>query len=250
MGFWTIADRVIDQVDIVLLIVDARMPEMSDNKLLRDIINQKKKQLVLVFNKKDLVSEEAMFELKRQYPYAFFVSGIKNEGVSRLKTGLMIMAKRSGLEKPRIGVVGYPNVGKSAIINAMAHRARAAVSTKAGTTRGVQWVRVGALQILDSPGVIPYKDSDVKLGIIGAKNPEKIRNEEKVACKIIEMIVEKNKAALEEFYSIKLEDNEDKYDTFLKIGEKRKFLLKGGKIDEHRTAIQIINDWTRGKIKV
>lgn len=249
MGFWTIVDRVIDSVDIVLLVVDARMPEMSNNKRLREIADRKKKKLVVVFNKKDLVSEDGLVELKRKYPYAFFVSGIKNEGVSRLKTELLIMAKRGGIEKPRVGVVGYPNVGKSAIINAMAHRARAAISAKAGTTRGVQWIRVGGLQLLDSPGVIPYKEGEVKLGIMGAKNPEKIRNEEKVACEIIRMIVSKNRNALEEFYGIKISE-EDSYGIFLDIGKKRGFLLKGAKVDEHRTAMQIIRDWTRGKLRV
>lgn len=247
MGFWTIADEMIEKVDIVLLVVDARMPELSKNKLLKRIIDRRKKQLVLVFTKSDLVSRKALNELKRVYPYAFLVSGIKNVGINRLKTHLLIMAKRKGIIEPKIGVVGYPNVGKSALINAMVKRARAKVASKAGTTRGVQWIKAGSLKILDSPGVIPYEDSEMKLGIIGAKNPEKMRNKEKLAWKIISVIVQKDKEILEKFYGLKLEG--DSYDMMLAIGKKRRFLIKGGKIDEDRTAMQIIRDWQSGKLR-
>jgi len=248
MGFWTIVDKVIEKVDIVLLLVDARMPELSKNNTLKGLIDRNRRQLVLVFTKSDLVFRKDLINLKRVYPYAFLVSGVKNIGVNKLKRSLLIMAKRMGIEVPRIGVVGYPNVGKSALINAMAKRARAKVAPRAGTTRGVQWIKAGGLEILDSPGVVPYEDSEVKLGIIGAKDPEKMRNKERVACEIIGFIIQKDKKILENFYNVQLEG--DSYDMFLEIGKRRGFLIKGGKIDENRTAIQIIRDWQQGRLRV
>ncbi|MDP1729552.1 MAG: GTPase [archaeon] len=248
MGFWVIVDNVISKVDIVLLIVDARMPELSKNSKLKYLIDKSKRRLVIVFTKSDLVSRVDIGELKRKYPYAFLVSGVKNIGVNRLKRSLLIMGKRMGLKNPRIGVVGYPNVGKSALINAMAKRARAKVSPRAGTTRGVQWVNAGSLVILDSPGVVPYEDSEFKLGFIGSKDPEKIENKEKVACGIIDFILQKNKKILEDYYGASFDG--DSYDILLAIGKRRGFLMKGGKVDEVRTAIQIIRDWQQGRLRV
>lgn len=248
MGFWTIVDGVIEKVDIVLLVVDARMPKLSKNDVLKRLVDRRKKQLMVVFTKSDLVSRNALGELKRIYPYALLVSGVKNLGVNKLKRHLLIMSKKLKLERPRIGVVGYPNVGKSALINALAKRARAKVAPKAGTTRGTQWVNAGSLSILDSPGVIPYEDSEIKLGLIAAKDPEKVRNKERLACEILGIVVQKDKKILERFYDLNLEG--DSYDMMLAIGKRRGFLIKGGKIDENRTAIQIIRDWQSGRLRV
>jgi len=248
MGFWTIVNKVIGESDIVVFVLDARMPEMSWNDEIDRIITRKKKILVVVFNKIDLISAEELNRLKIKHKGAFFVSGINNIGLKDLKTGLLIQGKRMGLFLPRIGVVGYPNVGKSAIINALAHRSRAKVSAKSGTTRGVQYIKVGDLKILDSPGVVPYEDKEVKLGLLAAKNPEKLRNPEKVAVNVISLFLEQNVEALEKFYNIKV--SEDPYDIFTDIGKKRGFLAKGGVVDERRTAITIVRDWQRGKIKL
>jgi len=59
-----------------------------------------------------------------------------------------------------------------------------------------------------------------------------------------------NKKALEDFYGFSVEENMDSYEIMLKIGQKRKFLLKGGLTDEHRTAMQIIRDWQKGKLRI
>lgn len=245
-----IAENVIKKVQIVLLIVDARMPQLSKNELLEALVARHEGILVRVFTKRDLVSEEGLKELKRLYPDGYIVSGTKNIGVNKLKQGLMIMAKRMGLDRPKVGVVGYPNVGKSALINALAHRARAKVSSKAGTTRGVQWVKAGSLMILDSPGVVPMIDTEVRLAMIGAKNPEKILNPEKVACRIIKDVGGKNPASLKELYGIDYEKQKGDYDALLAIGKARGFLLKGGIVDENRTAMQIIRDWQRGVLRI
>jgi ribosome biogenesis GTPase A len=250
MGFWTIVEHVIRKVQIVLLIVDARMPQLSKNELLESLVAKYDRRLVRVFTKRDLVSEEGLKELRRLYPDGYIVSGTKNIGVNKLKQGLMMMAKRMGLDRPKVGVVGYPNVGKSALINALAKRARTKVSSKAGTTRGVQWVKAGGLMILDSPGVVPMIDTEVRLAMIGAKNPEKIINPEKVACRIIKDVGNKNPGALKEIYGIDYGTYKGDYDAFLGVGKSRGFLLKGGIVDEDRTAMQIIRDWQRGKLRV
>lgn len=248
MGFWTIVDVVLKKSDIVLMVVDARNPDMSNNRVLEDLLIKRRKRTVLVFNKIDLISREALDKLKKDHEDAFFISAINNIGIKKFKTSLLIIAKRLGLDKPRIGVVGYPNVGKSALINVLAKRAKAPIAAYAGTTRGIQKIRTGTLEILDTPGVVPLGDNEVKLGFIGAKNPEKLRNPDKVAWEILGFIVKKNKKALESFYGISSDG--EVYEILLEIGKKRGFLLKGGVIDERRTAIQIILDWQRGKLRI
>ena len=130
----------------------------------------------------------------------------------------------------------------------MAKRARTFVSSKAGTTRGFQLVKAGSLQIVDSPGVIPFYEKETKMGMIAAKDPEKMKNPDILAINIVETFIDKNLKALENFYGVKLEGIKDPYDMVLAIGKRRGFLRKGGVVDENRTVTQIIRDWQKGKL--
>ena len=248
MSFWLTVNKVIREADIILLILDARMPILSMNREIKEKVERYGKKMFLVFNKIDLISNHQLDSLKQNHNTAFFVSGIKNIGINSMKKYLLIFAKKNNVQEMRVGIVGYPNVGKSAIINALSKRASAPVSSSAGTTKGIQWVKAGGLRLLDSPGVIPFEDGNSKLGILGAKNPEKLKNQYKVACELIEMFLDNDKAALEKYYNLELSDNSE--EVFLAIGRKRGFLSKGGIIDETRTAISIIRDWQKGKIRI
>lgn len=249
MSFWPVTKRVVKDADIIVLVVDVRMPELSRNKELERIIDHYGKHLVYAFNKIDIVSEDYLKENKEKYKNAFFVSGTKNIGISKLKRGLLIIAQRMRIKEPKIGVVGYPNVGKSAIINALAKRAKAKVSAVPGTTRGIQFIKAGSLLVLDSPGVIPMKDSPLMLAVMGAKNIEKIRDADRVAYKIIEMFVEHDKNVLESVYGIEIEGKD--YDLILEnIGRKKGFLLKGGVVDIRRVALLVVKDWQSGKLTI
>jgi len=248
MGFWPVVRDMIKNVDILLLIADARMPDISVNAELVQKSKYYGKELVIVFNKIDLISKEDLQKLRREHPHDFFVSGIKNINVGPLKRSLQILAKRMRLNEPKIGVVGYPNIGKSAVINALAHGRRAEVADLPGTTRGVQWIKVGGLRILDSPGVIPYDDRNSKLSLLGAKSPEKMGSPEKSAKDILMMFLIKDKKSLKDYY--KLENVSLDVDVlFNEIGLKRKYLSKGGIVDEHRTAVAIVRDWQKGKLR-
>lgn len=249
MGFWPITKKVVRDADIILLIADVRMPELSINDKLKGLIKYYGKSYVLVFNKIDLVSDKYLAFVKSKYRGAFFISGTRNLGISNLKRSLMIIAKREKIDEPKIGVVGYPNVGKSAIINVLTKRARAAVSSRAGTTKGIQWIRAGKLLIYDSPGVVPFGDSELDLGILGSKNADKLRDPEKVAFSIIKMLIDCDKKTLEDVYGSS-DLGEDIDEILQAIGKKKGFLLKGGIIDEKRAAYQVIKDWQRGKLRI
>lgn len=244
MGFWPVVKHVVKNTDIVLEIADARMPYISRNRELEKMIRFHRRKYFLVFNKIDLVSGRELKKLRDNYKHAFFVSGNKNIGLSKLKANLLIEAKKLGRDI-KVGVVGYPNVGKSAVINALGKRAKAKTSRVAGTTKGIQWIKTGNILILDSPGVVPIKDSETKLGILGAKNPEKIKNLQKI---VFALINELGKEVIEKNYKIKIEKSDDETAILEKIGRKRGFLLKKGIVDENRTYLSILRDWQKGKI--
>ncbi len=250
MGFWPVVDDVLRNSDILLLVCDARLPEFSYHKELERKVKRLEKPLVVVFTKIDLVSRESKDLLRIKYPDAFCVSGTQNLGISRLRTHLHMMGKRMKIDKPVIGVVGYPNLGKSALINVLARRAKTLVADKPGTTRGVQWVDAGSLRILDTPGVIPYEDKGLKLALLGSKHPDDISDPDRVALSLIQMFQSKDRSILEKTYDLAIEPMSSAYSVLLAIGNKHGFLLKGGVVDEHRTAVKILRDWHKGKLKL
>ena len=248
MGFWPVVLNVLKNSDIVLLLVDARMPEITRNSEIIEKVEKMKKRLTLVFNKSDLINKQEIKNLKKIYPSAYFVSGTKKTGVKRLKAYLVNLSENWNSTTLRVGLVGYPNVGKSTLINLLAPSAKAKVSSISGTTKKTQWIRVDKLRIMDSPGVIPFGDRKTKMGITSAKDPHKIKNPEKVATRIIEFLGKRDDETLERFYKVKKQ--ETNYELFLEIGKKMNYLIKGGEIDENRTAIKIIKDWQSGKINL
>lgn len=248
MGFWPVVLNVLRNSDVVLLVVDARMPEIAANSEIVSRVEEKGKRLIYVFNKCDLVSEADVKKLKKDYPNGFFVSALKRTGIKEMRAALENMAENFERASLRIGIVGYPNAGKSSLINAFVPGARVKVKSVSGTTRKTEWIRMGRLRIQDSPGVIPSGDDKIKIGLTASKDPHKIRNPEKVALKIVEFLIEKDVGILERFYGVSYKDGMSDYDFFLEIGKKKGFLVKGGEVDEDRCAVRIIDDWQRGRI--
>lgn len=248
MGFWPIVLNVLRNSDVVLLLVDARMPEISRNsEIINKVEAMKGKRLMIIFNKSDLIGRKDIELLKKEYPNAYFISATKKTGVKNLKIVLDNMAENWSRSSLRIGLVGYPNIGKSTLINLLAPNAKAKVSSVAGTTKKTQWIRVGKLRFMDSPGIIPFGDRKVQVGLTAAKDPHRIKNPERVAIRIIEFLMKRNDKLLKRIYGAV---GDDAYELFDDIGKKKGYLIKGGEIDEHRVAIKVIDDWQKGKIKL
>jgi len=248
MGFWPLVESILRSADVIVLIGDARMPEMSVNREIERKVKDSGKVLLIVFNKMDLISNEERKKLRANYPEAFFVSARENQGIGGLRRELQIIKKRMGVEVVRVGIVGYPNLGKSAVINALVRRRRTEVADKPGTTRGIQWIRSSGFEIFDTPGVIPYEDKSIKLVLLGSKSPEKVMNQDKVALEIIRMFISQNKKGLEDRYGLEIKPLTYPEEILIMIGKKRGLMKKGGEVDETKTAIAIIQDWQKGKL--
>ena len=240
--------NVLRNSDVVLLVLDARMPDIARNSEIVGKVEKAGKKLVYVFNKCDLVGEADLKSLRSEYRDAFFVSALKRKGIGRLKKGLEKMAEDWKRESLRVGIVGYPNAGKSSLINVLVKGAELKVKSVSGTTRKTEWIRSGRLRIMDSPGVIPSGDDKIKIGLTASKDPHKIRNPEKVALKVLEFLMKKDVGILNRFYGTDIDSGMSSYDVFLAVGKKKGFLIKGGVVDEDRCAIRIIDDWQKGRI--
>jgi len=289
--------------DIVLEILDARFIEETRNLEVEKDILEKGKKLVYVLNKSDLVDVKELEKAlpKWMKPYVF-VSATERLGLKDIKARIKmeskrILSARNAVEqrikekqangskekmlisdlvsKKRIhvGVIGYPNTGKSSVINFISRRGVAKTSKQAGWTKGMQKIRMSEdILILDTPGVIPaslYSSEsssfakDVKVGgrtYSNVKNPEDVvyylmsapepkdENNLTEKEKILTDEAERNSRSIRKFYDIKSDG--DMNDLIEELGAKKKFLGKGGKVDVDRTARIILRDWQEGKIVV
>jgi hypothetical protein len=269
---WDLVKRIITESDLVLEILDARLVELSRNEEVERLIESVGRPMIFVINKSDLVSDESVKEqadkLREKGEVVFISTKKKGSGKILLYTIKKVFKKYGKREfevrdkfapKPKyreamanivVGVLGYPNVGKSSIINVLAHKKKAKVSKKSGTTHGIHWISISQeIKLIDSPGVIPLqKEDEIRYGLIGAKDNEALKNPGLVAYAIIKLFLEKNKKAFEEFYNIEMSESVE--DIINKIAEKKAFLLKGGIFDENRTFAIIVRDWQEGRLRL
>tara|TARA_Y100000310_G_scaffold162257_1_gene162264 strand:+ start:16345 stop:17202 length:858 start_codon:yes stop_codon:yes gene_type:complete len=273
-AYWEVIKRIITESDIVLEVLDSRLVELSRNEEVERLIKEVGRPMIFVINKIDLVSKEKLQkqiqDLRKIGEVVFISTKIKGSSKNLLyaikkafkKYGKREIEERDKFSpKPKfrearaeivVGILGYPNVGKSSIINALAHKKKVKVSKKSGTTHGIHWINITKeIKILDSPGVIPLKREDeIRYGLIGAKDTEALKNPEIVAHSVIKLFIKKNKKAFEEFYKIEISNSDTSEDVINKISEKRSYLLKGGRFDENRVIMVIVRDWQQGRLRL
>ena len=263
-GHMTKAKRMMQEnirlIDLVIELVDARVPLSSRNPDI-DELGKGKSRLILL-NKADLADEK---RTKAWFSYfkekGFFVLAINARTKESMKAIQNIVTeacrekierdkKRGIINRPvRAMVVGIPNVGKSTFINSCAGKACTKTGNKPGVTKGKQWIRLNkGLELLDTPGILwpKFEDQQVglKLAMIGSMNDE-ILNTEELAVSLITYLQEQYQGLLEKRYQIM---SEEPVQILEEIGEKRKCFLKGEQLDYRKTSNLIIDDFRSGRL--
>jgi ribosome biogenesis GTPase A len=244
---------VIKKADILLEVIDARFPEETRNSEVERDMARSNKPFIIVLNKCDLVSMETLEKTKSRMSKiapTVFVSNKDRFGTTLLRHKILETAGIKGRDI-LVGCIGYPNTGKSSVINGVSGRHKARTSPISGYTRGVQLVDAGSrIMFIDTPGVIPFGENDEYIqGLLGVKDATHLQDQIGVALRIIEKLCAENKTALESFYHVAIE-GQDSYDVLLLIGKQCNFLKKKGEVDEARAAVRIINDWQKGMILI
>lgn len=248
----------IKQVDAVVEITDARIPESSRNPVLDEIIGDKPR--VIILNKCDCADVavtkrwQAFYEKKGM---TVIVCDCRSgKGINRflpavkgvLKDVLERRKSRGMIGKAlRLMVVGIPNVGKSSFINRMAKAKKTAVGDRPGVTRGKQWVSVDKdVELLDMPGILwpkfDDKEAAMRLAFTGAVKDE-VLDTEALARALGEVLKRDYKGLLTERYRIPLEG-----DILCEIARARGMLISGGEPDTERAAAALLDEYRGGKI--
>ncbi|MDA1196620.1 MAG: 50S ribosome-binding GTPase [Nanoarchaeota archaeon] len=238
--FWSTVENVIKKSDVVLHVIDSRYPEESRNTRVEKMALHYGKGLIHVFTKFDLV-EDKDFAITVEGPFCLF-SAVDYYGLNKLRDRIIIEGKRRHKERPMVGVVGYPNVGKSSLINAFKGKKSASTSSEPGHTKGKQLLGTRNFMFVDTPGVIPVHEGD---NIAKIKMGMKSVNEEDVELAAIE-IMEQEPGKVEAYFEVEVDSAYD--ETLEKIALKKKQLLKGGTPDTQRAARVIVRLFSQGKL--
>lgn len=248
-------------IDLVIELVDARIPFSSRNPDIDEI--RKNKAGIILLNKADLADPV----YNRQWSEYFKEKGLYVQEInSRVKTGMNAIQglvqeacrekterdrKKGILNRPvRAMVAGIPNVGKSTFINTFAGKACTKTGNKPGVTKGKQWIRLNKnLELLDTPGILwpKFEDQDIgmRLAMIGSINDEILPMDE-LALKLISFLREHYTGLLNRRYGV--EECDAPLAVLQKICEERRCYLRGEQPDMMRAAAMVMDDFRNGRL--
>lgn len=261
-------------IDVVVELLDARIPMSSQNPDLQQIAKDKKK--IIILNKCDLADEQenkkwvAYFEKKGTKALLTDAnSGFGINEVTRQIENIMKDEISKNAEKGRIGksirvmILGIPNVGKSSFINRISKKTSAGVGNKPGFTKQKQWIRLSNnIELLDTPGVLwPKFENErvaLNLAFIGTIKDDILEKTE-IAFYLLKFLLENYKENVIERYKISNEEfedvvennqnpNEQIMDIFRLIGKRRGAIVSGGNVDEEKVANLLLDDFRTGKL--
>ena len=249
----------INLTDVVVEVLDARIPVSSRYKNLGNFTNEKPRLLVL--NKSDIADPQQNAKWKDYFEAqgckvvmtsassAKDISSIVKNAVELGKPTIDKLVAKGRLPRPtRVVVVGMPNVGKSSIINKLIKTGKAKTGEKAGVTRATQWIRVHPkLELLDTPGIIPTKlesqEMGEKLAIVNSIG-EAAYDRVEVSKILVGLLFDKYREAFCRYYKL---EGQAEPPMLEDIAKSRGLLLPKGKLDTDRAASLVLTDFRQGK---
>ena len=261
-------------IDIVIELLDARIPISSQNPNIAEIIKNKKK--IIVLNKCDLADDRqnrlwVEYFNKKGIP-AVLTDSNSGRGIEeciRTIEKIMQVDLEAQAEKGRTGrkiramILGIPNVGKSSFINRIAKKSTAGVGNKPGVTKQKQWIRINEkIELLDTPGVLwpKFESEEVALNLCFTGTiKEEILDKIEIAYQLTKFLLENyrknicerykiNEKYIEETLAQDQPENNNIYEIMLQIGKNRGCIMSGGKVDEEKTARLILDEFKNGKL--
>lgn len=232
-------DLIKKECNVIIRVADARNPKTL-------FPFRTKKRTIIVFNKIDICTDEKLNALRKKYKSAVFVSTRTRKGKAKMiKMLSMIAKKEKGLI--RVGVVGYPNVGKSSIINMLRGKRSARVSATPGETKGVQWLKIkDGILMYDTPGVITHWQNEKSLVKAFAITAENAKDPEGIAEHILKVLKKKHGIEwINNKYGIECSESTVPNRILEKIAKRYNMMMKGGEPDLDRASKKIIRDWQR-----
>ena len=255
-------------IDVVIELVDARIPISSRNPDIDSLAANKSR--VIVLNKADLADDKATEEWVKHFEekglIAVKLNSKSGNGIKQVKDAIAKAAEakmardraRGILNRPVRAIVGgIPNVGKSTFINSFAGRVVTKTGNKPGVTKGKQWIRLNKqVELLDTPGILWPKFEDRKtaehLAFIGSIRDEVIEKRE-LAIKFVNELEERYEGLLAKYYGFEAMDKkENKIEFSMQIlsliAEKRALVKKGGEVDTDKASVLILDDFKNGRL--
>ncbi|MBU5471995.1 MAG: ribosome biogenesis GTPase YlqF [Clostridiales bacterium] len=248
-------------IDLVIELVDARIPLSSRNPDI-DELGKNKARLILM-NKADLASDEQTRRWSEYFRnkgfYVVKLDARSKAGMKAINDVIMEACKekierdrRRGIKnRPvRAMVVGIPNVGKSTFINTYAGKACAKTGNKPGVTKGKQWIRLNKnVELLDTPGILwpKFEDQQVglRLALIGSIKDE-ILNIDELSLELIRIIQKNYPGILAARYE--LEEEKDAVEVLEQIARNRNCVQKGNELDYSKAALLVIDEFRSGRL--
>ena len=250
-------------IDVVVELLDARIPYSSRNPDIDSLIGNKPK--ITVLNKSDIADPEKSKEWQRWFKKTgqelVFIDCKSGKGLNQLKSMIRnVMQEKIDRDKEKgrvfrtikIMIVGIPNVGKSTMINKMAGKRGAITADRPGVTRGKQWIRLSdGLDLLDTPGILWPKFEDEEVGInlaLTGAIRDQVVDVEELSIILLDKLKELYPDYLMKRYNLDSLECENTVELLDTIGKKRGCILRGGVVDYARVAPILLDEFRGGII--